>query len=133
MPLQPMPVGFEPVPHVDVLMVRGVVLNHDGPLPAISPGQLLEKAEIGVCVEGGVLPVIEPRAPEFDGPEDLHAFALPGDGNFWRATHATPGRVQGRVLSETGFVREDQRPVPRLAFFFTVRIVDPAPAVLLPD
>ncbi len=117
MHLQPMPVGFEPVPHFGILMVGGVVLNHNGPLAAISPSQLFEEAEIGVGVEDGVLPIVEPRAPEFDGSENLHALALPGDRNFWRATHAAPGSVQGRVLPEAGFVGEDQRPVPRAGFF----------------
>jgi len=32
-------------------MVGGVVLNHNGPLAAISPSQLFEEAEIGVGVE----------------------------------------------------------------------------------
>ena len=117
MHLQPMPVGFEPAPHLGILMVGGVVLNHEGPLAAISPGQLFQQAEIGAGVEGGVLPIIEPRAPKFDGAENLHALALSGNRNIWRATHAAPGGVQGRVLPEAGFVREDQRPVPRLGFF----------------
>src|SRR2546422_6195826 len=68
---------------------------------------------IGAGVEGGVLPIIEPRAPKFDGAENLHALALSGNRDFWRATHAAPGGVQGRVLPEAGFVREDQRPVDR--------------------
>ena len=117
MHLQPTSVGFEPVPHVGVLMIGGVVLNHDGPLAAISPCQLFEEAEVGGGVEDGVLSIIESRTPEFDGSEYLHALALSSNRNFRRATHAAPGGVQGRVLPEAGFVSEDQRPVPRLGFF----------------
>jgi hypothetical protein len=119
MHLQPVPVRLEPTPHLGLLMVGGVVLNHDRSLAAISPRQLFEEAEVGAGIEGGVLSIIESCAPEFDGPEDLHAFALPGNRNLWRATHPAPGRMQGRVLPETGFVGEDQRPVPRLRFFLS--------------
>lgn len=115
--LQPMPVGFEPAPHAGVLVVGGVVLNQDGPLAAIAPGQLFEEADVGGGVEDGVLPIIELRAPQLDGSEDLHALALSGNRNFWRATHAAPGSVQSRVLPEAGFVGEGQRPVPRLGYF----------------
>jgi hypothetical protein len=117
MHLQPMSVGFEPAPHFRILMVGGVVLNHDGPLTAISPGQLLEEAEIGVGVEDGVLPIVEPSAPEFNGSQNLHAFAFPGNRDFRRAAYAAPGSVQSRVLPETGFVGEDQRRVLRAGFF----------------
>ena len=117
MHLQPMPVGFEPVPHLGVLMVGGVVLNQDRPLAAISPGQLLQESEVGAGVEDGVPPVFEPRAPEFDGSGNLHALALSGNRNFRRAAHAAPGGMQGRILPEAGFVGEDQRPLPRLGFF----------------
>ncbi len=118
MNLQPTSVGFEPFPHVGVLMIGGVVLNHDGPLVAISRRQLLEEAEVGGGVEDGVLSIIEPRTPEFDGSEYLHALALSGNRDFRRATHPAPGSVQSRVLPETGLVGEDQRPVPLLGFFF---------------
>jgi len=117
MHLQPMPVGFEPTPHLGILMVGGVVLNQDGSLATISPGQLFEEGEVSAGIEDAVLSIIESGAPEFDGPENLHALALSGNRNFWRAAHAAPGRVQSRVLPETGFVSEDQRPVPRLGFF----------------
>src|SRR6266496_5482683 len=107
MHLQPMPVGFEPIPDLGIRMVGGVVLNHDGSLATISPGQLFEEAEISAGIEDGVLSIIESRAPEFDGPENLHALALSGNRNFGRAAHAAPGRVQSRVPPETGFVSED--------------------------
>src|SRR5712692_392541 len=58
MHLQPMPVDFEPIPHLGILMVGGVVLNHDGSLAAISPGQLFEEPEVGGCVEDCVLSIL---------------------------------------------------------------------------
>jgi hypothetical protein len=98
-------------------MVGGVVLNHDGLLAAISPGQLFEEAEICAGVEGSVLPIIKARTLEFDGSESLHALPLFGNRNFRRATHAAPGGVQGRVLPEAGFIGEDQRSLPCLGCF----------------
>ena len=118
MHLQPISVGFEPGPHVSVLVVRSVVLNHHGPLAAIPPRQLFEEAEVGGGVEDCVLSIIEPGTPEFDGSENLHALALSGNRDFRRATHPAPGSVQSRVLTETGLVGEDQRPVSLLGFFF---------------
>src|SRR3954447_204747 len=117
MHLQPVPVGLEPSPNVGILMVRGVVLNQNRPLPTVSPGELLEEDQIAGGVEDRILPVVEARAPEFNGAEDLHGFALSGDGNFRRATHATPGGVQGGVLAKAGFIGKDQCPVSRLGFF----------------
>jgi hypothetical protein len=86
MHLQPVPVGVEPAPNVGILMGRGVVLNQNRPLPTVSPGELLEEDQIAGGVEDRILPVVEARAPEFNGAEDLHGFALSGDGNFRRAT-----------------------------------------------
>src|SRR2546428_750599 len=84
-----------------ILMVGGVVLNHDGSLATISPGQLFDEGEVSAGIEDAVLSIIESGAPEFDGPENLHALALSANRNFWRAAHAAPGRVQSRVLPET--------------------------------
>ena len=73
---KPVPVGFEPCPDFRVLVVGGVVLNQDHSLPAVSPCQLLQEAEIGGAIEDLVLAVVEARLPQFDGAEDLHLFAL---------------------------------------------------------
>jgi len=61
----------------------------------------------GSSVEDGVFSVVETGAPEFDGPPDLDVFAFPGDGDFRRMTHPAPGRVEGRILAEAGFVGKD--------------------------
>jgi hypothetical protein len=44
---------------------------------------------------------------QFDGAQDFHALALPGDQDFGRMTDSTPGGMQGRVLSEARFVGEN--------------------------
>jgi hypothetical protein len=38
---QPVPVGFAPAPDLGVLMIRGVVLNENGPAAAIMRGQAI--------------------------------------------------------------------------------------------
>ena len=117
MHLQPVSIAGEPLPYVGVLMVGGVVLNQNGSTPAIAPRQLFQEGEVGCGVEDGVLPVMETGVPHLDGPQDLHALALSRNRDFGRVTDAAPGGMQRGVLAETGFVGEDQRPVPRLGFF----------------
>ena len=78
---------------------------------------MLQKAEVGVGVEDRVLPVVETRAPQFDGAQDFDALALSRDGDFRRVPDATPGGMQRGVLSETGFIGEDQRPTLGSGFF----------------
>ena len=120
MHFQPVPVGFEPSPDLAVLMIRGVVLNQNGPLPAVLSRQLFEEAEVCGSVKDRVLAIIETRAPQFDGAENLHALAFAGDGNFWWPAYAAPGGVERRILPEAGFVGEEERPVSRSGFFLSV-------------
>jgi hypothetical protein len=54
---------------------------------------------------------------QFDGAQDLHALALPGDQDFGRMTDATPRGMQGGVLPKAGFVGENQRAVLAAGFF----------------
>ena len=82
-----------------------------------SPSQLFEEAEIRSGIEDCVLAIIEPRAPKFDGAENLHVLTFSRHGNFRWAAHPAPGSMERRILPEAGFVGEDQCPVSRLGFF----------------
>ena len=117
MHLQPISIGGEPLPYVGILVVGGIVLNQNGSTPPIAPRQLFQEGEVGGSVEDGVLPVMETGVPQFYGAQDLDALAFSCNRNFGRVTDAAPGRMQRGVLAETGFVGEDQRPVPRVGFF----------------
>jgi hypothetical protein len=119
MHFQPMPVGLEPRPDLRILVVGGIVLNQDGSLAAIAPSELFEEAEVRAGIEDGFLTVIEPRAPKFDGAENLDALAFSGYGDFRRAPDAAPGGVERRVLPEAGFVGEEESPVSRAGFFLS--------------
>ena len=123
MHLQPVAIGGEPLPYLGILVVRSVVLDQNGARAAIGARQLLQKAEVGVGVEDRVLPVVETRAPQFDGAQDFDALALSRDGDFRRVPDATPGGMQRGVLSETGFIGEDQRPTLGSGFFLRLGYV----------
>ena len=117
MHFQPVAIGFEPAPHVGILVIGGVVLNQNRSLSAVSPGQLFQEREVGAGVEDGVLPVVETGPPELDGRQDLDALALSGDGDFGRTTDSAPSGIQSGVLAKAGFVGENQRPALSLGFF----------------
>ena len=112
-----MSIGGEPLPYVGVLVVGGIVLNQNGSTPPVAPRQLFQEGEVGGGVEDGVLPVMEAGVPQLDGAQDLDALALSRDWDFGRLTDAAPGGMQRGVLTEAGFVGENQRPAFVLGFF----------------
>src|ERR1700756_4163288 len=131
MNFQPVAIGIEPSPYVAVFVVGRIVLNDHGSLPAITASQLFQESEVCRSIENGLLPIMEARLPQFNGPKNLHAVALSGHGNFRGTTNPAPGGVQSRILTKAGFVGEDQRPVLLLRFFFKAGIGVPLPAILL--
>jgi hypothetical protein len=104
MDFQPVSVGPEPAPDPGVLMIRGVVLNENGPATAIVRGKAMKEVQIGGSIENWGLPVVEAGSPELDSAQDLHALAFAGDGDLGRMADPAPSSVQGGVLPETGFV-----------------------------
>jgi hypothetical protein len=91
---QPMPIGLEPCPDLRILVVGGVVLNQNRSLAAVPPSELFEEAKVGGGIKDGVLAIIKPRAPKFNGAENLHALAFTGYGDFRWAPDAAPGGVE---------------------------------------
>jgi len=98
-------------------MIRGVVLNKNGPAAAIMRGQAMQEIQVGGSIEDGGLAVVEVGSPELDSAQDLHALAFASDGDLGRMAEPAPGRVQGGVLTEAGFVGKNQRPVRGAGFF----------------
>jgi len=123
MHFQPVAIGFEPAPHLRILVVGGVILNQDRSLAAVPAGQLFQECEVGARIEDGVLLVVEASAPEFDRAQDLDTLALPGDRDFGGTADSAPGGIQGGVLPEAGFVGKDQRPALGLGFFLRLGYV----------
>jgi len=114
---QPVPVGFEPAPDLTVLRIRGVVLNENGPAAAIMRSQAMQEIQVGGSIEDRGLRIVEAGTPKFDSAQDLHALPFSGDGDLGRMAKPAPGSVQGRVLTETGFVGKNQRSVLGAGFF----------------
>lgn len=112
-----MAIGAEPPPHLRVLMIGGIVLNQDGALAAIVSGEPLEESQVGRSIEDAVLSIVESRAPQLDGAQNLHRLAVAGDPKLGWMTDAAPRSMQRRVLPETSLVGENQRPVFPLGFF----------------
>ena len=114
---QPVAVGFEPAPDLGVLMIRGVVLNENGTAAAIIRGQAMQEIQVGGSIEDWCLHIVEAGTPKLDSAQDLHALPFSGDGDLGGMAEPAPGSMQGRVLTETGFVGKNQRPVLGAGFF----------------
>ncbi len=84
---------------------------------AIVLREQFEEGQVRRSVEDAVLSVVEPRAPQLDGAQNFHRLAFPGDPKLGCPTDAAPRGVQSRVLPETSFVGENQRPVFPVGFF----------------
>ena len=112
-----MAIGTEPPPHFCVLMIGGIVLDEDCTLVAIVLSEQFEEGQVGRSVEDAVLSVVEPRAQQLDGTQNFHRLAFPSDPKLGCPTDAAPRGVQSRVLPETSFVGENQRPVFPAGFF----------------
>ncbi len=77
----------------------------------------MKEGQVGGSVEDGILLVMKAGMPEFDRTQDFDTLTFSSDGDLRRVADAAPGGVQRRVLAETGFVGEDQRPVLGSGFF----------------
>lgn len=92
-------------------------MNENRSPAAIVRRKVVEEGQVGGSVEDGILLVMEAGMPEFDRTQDFDTLTFSGDGDLRRMADAAPGGVQRRVLTETGFIGEDQRPVLGLGFF----------------
>ena len=98
-------------------MIGGIVLDQDGTLAAIVLSEQLEESQVRRSIEDAVLSVMESRAPQLDGAQNLHRLAFPGDPKLGWPSDSAPRGMQGCVLPKTSFVGENQRPVFPLGFF----------------
>lgn len=116
--LQPMPVRFEPRPDALVFVVGRIVLNQASSFSAKLSRYFFQKPTIGVRVEDRSSLVEKTRRIDFNGPEDLDTLSLSGHWDLRLGSFPGPGGVKGRILPETGLVREEECPSPRVGFFF---------------
>lgn len=110
MDLEPGSILLEPTPDVFVFVIRSIVLNQMDALRSagsIGARQMVEKAKIGVRVEDGVSAIGKLCGTDFDRAENLDALSLPRNRDQGLVPHLRPCLVERGVLSETGFVFEE--------------------------
>lgn len=118
MDFEPATVGFEPFPNLVLFVVGRVVLYEDCSAAPVASRELLKKREVRRCIEHVISLVVKLGGVDLNGSKNLHALALACHGDFRRAPNGAPRCVERGVLAEAGFVREDERPVFALGFFF---------------
>lgn len=118
MHFEPVTIGFKPCPNVVLFVVGRVVLYENGSTATVASRDLLKEREVRGCIENFILLVVELGGVDLNGSQDLHALALSCHWDFRRAPNWTPRCVERGVLAEAGFVREDERSVFALGFFF---------------
>jgi len=123
MHFEPVTIGFKPRPNVMLFVVGRVVLYEDGSTATVAPSDLLKKREVCGRVEDVILPVVKLGAVDLNGSQDLHALTLTCHWDFRRAPNWTPRCVERGVLAEACFVREDERPIFAMGFFFRIGYV----------
>ena len=98
-------------------MIRGVVLDEiDFPRKIAAHG-FFEIFDVGVGSEDPLEVVKKSGAVQCDDTEYLQGVSLPCGRNFRLSADAGPGLVEGGILSEAGFVFEEDRRFLALGFF----------------
>lgn len=100
-------------------MVSRVVVDQEDFLPRIALRQPVEENGVASAFKHLAPAVMEAGAVEVDCPKDLLRVALARRGNQRLLSAARPSLVEARVLTETGFIGEEQRRVARGGVFFS--------------
>ena len=80
-------------------------------------GQVFKKPQVGFRIEDCISVIEKPGRINLHTAKDFNAPALAGDRDLRGRASAGPSRMEGGVLSETGFVLKDQRGSLRPGFF----------------
>jgi len=100
-------------------MVRGVVLNEEHLLSAITLCQAIEEGGVAPAFKNVSTPIVESGAVQIDGSEDLLRVSLPRRRDEWLMTPPCPSLIEGRILAETGFIAEEQSRAAISGFFLS--------------
>ena len=100
--------GGKPLPYLSILVVGSVVLDQIDFLGKVASNQPLQVDDIGRSIEDFLKMVKETGRIEFDRAKDFQSLLLPGGGNFGLASYPRPGLVESGILSESGFVLEEE-------------------------
>lgn len=102
---------------------RTPCLAQKSTLHAESSRKVFKGTPVGVRVEHRLPFVQKTRRIDLDGSKDLDALALSCHWDLRLASDPRPGRVEGRVLPETGLVGKEESTPFRLGFYLWGRYV----------
>ena len=100
--------GGKPIPYLPIFVVGSVVLDQINFLRKVASNQPFQVDDIGRSIEDFLKMVKETGRIEFDRAKDFQSLLLPGGGNFGLASYPRPGLVESGVLTESGFVLEQE-------------------------
>ena len=91
-----------------VLVIGRVVLNPEDRTRVVIASNLLQKVQVGLCVEYGIASIKELRRTQLYATEDFHASTLPGCRKLRLVSFAGPSPMEGGVLPKGCFVGMNQ-------------------------
>lgn len=118
--LQVCPVLFEPRPDVFVFVVRRIVLNEINLAREIASQNSFQISDVRVGAEDFLKMIKKPGTVKLDGPEDFQGVSLPRGRDLRLRGDSGPRLIKGGVLSEAGFVLEEEG--RSFAFGFFLRL-----------
>ena len=98
----------QPVSHLGRPVVGGVVVDQEDFLPLIAVGQPVEEGRVAETFKDIAMPVIEARSIQVDGAKNLLRVPLACRRNQRLVSAARPRLVKAGILTETGFIGEEQ-------------------------
>lgn len=113
-----MTVPLQPLSHLGSPVVSRVVVDQKDFLATVALRQPIEKGRVASTFKDIAVAVVEARPVQVNGPEDLLRVPLARRRNQRLLAATRPGLVQARVLTETGFITEEQGGVVCGGLFF---------------
>ena len=112
-----MAVAPQPCTHLRSTVVSRVVVDQEDFLSSVSLGQAIEKSRVASTFKDVATAVVEAWPVQVDRPKDLLGVPLAGRRNQRLVSAACPRLVEAGVLTETGFIGEEQGGVVLRGFF----------------
>ena len=112
-----MAVAPQPGTHLRSTVVSRVVVDQEDFLSSVPLGQAIEKSRVASTFKDVATAVVEAWPVQVDRPKDLLGVPLAGRRNQRLVSAACPRLVEAGVLTETGFIGEEQGGVVLRGFF----------------
>lgn len=112
-----MTVAPQPLSHLGSPVVGRVVVDQEDFLLPVALRQPVEKGRVAATFKDVATPVVEARPVQVEGAKDLLRVPLARRRDQRLVSAACPRLVEARVLTETGFIGEQQGGVVLRGFF----------------